>query len=487
MRTIIREAPLASPPGPAAARRASVPRILRGALAAVLLWTAAPLSAQSLADALAAGYEASGLVEQNRALLRAADEDVAQAVAALRPIVSWTATATGSLRYGPQQTLFGPSPGNELSSDLTGALALAASLTLYDAGARALAVEAQKELVLATRQSLLSVEGQVLGRVVAAYTEVLRQGSFVQLRENNVRLITQELSAARERFDVGEITRTDVALAEARLASAQSQLAAEQGGLARAQAEFRAGVGSAPRGLSTVPRAVIPATAAEARAIALRSSPALLQAQHEVAASEINIRRAEAALRPTVDLQGRLQIDDEFTESANVTLRAQGPIYQGGALASQVRQFQARRDATRAGLLETARQIEQDVANAYAGLEVARASRQAFEQQVRAAQVAFEGVREEAQLGARTTLDVLDAEQELLDARASLVSAEIDETVSTYQVLSSMGLLTVQNLGLAVQVYDPTAYYDLVDDAPAAVSQQGRALDRVLEAIGAGQ
>ena len=203
-----------------------------------------------------------------------------------------------------------------------------------------------------------------------------------------------------------------------------------------------------------------------------------------MAAAEIGIARAESVLRPTVNLTTQIGIDQDFEESAGVNLEVSGPLYQGGRLASQVREFQARRDAARGQLLETARQIEQAVGDAYSFLEVARASRQAFVQQVSAAQVAFEGVREEAQLGARTTLDVLDAEQELLDARASLVSAEVDETVASYSVLQAMGLLTARNLGLNVQAYDPTAYYNLVDDAPTRGSEQGRALDRVLEAIG---
>jgi outer membrane protein len=457
--------------------------IIRGTLAAALLWTTAA-RAETLADALAQGYEASGLVEQNRALLRAADEDVAAAVAALRPIVNWSANVTQNFRYGETQTLFGPGE-TQFTATTTANLGLSASLTLYDGGARLLAVEAQKEIVLATRQTLLNVEQQVLARIVSAYMEVLRVGSFVQLRENNVRLITQELRAAQERFEVGETTRTDVALAEATLAAARSSLVAEQGNLARAVGEFRAAVGDGPDNLAQASPASIPQSLSEARTIALRTHPALLQAQHEVAAAEIGIARARAVLRPTVSLQAQAQIDEDLTETAAIGLQAQGSLYQGGSLASQIRRFQANRDAARAQLLETSRQIEQGVANAYASLEVARASSQAFELQVRAAQVAFEGVREEAQLGARTTLDVLDAEQDLLDARANLVSAEVDETVASYQVLQSMGLLTAQNLGLNVQIYDPTAYYNLVDDAPARFSEQGQALDRVLEAIGA--
>ncbi|EPX87904.1 type I secretion outer membrane protein, TolC family [Rubellimicrobium thermophilum DSM 16684] len=437
--------------------------------------------AETLADALAWGYETSGLIEQNRALLRAADEDVAQAVATLRPIVNWQANLS--------TTWPDPSPlGSSYTlgeAAVTAGLGLQASLTLWDSGARELGVEAQKEIVLATRQSLLSVEQQVLLRVVQAYMEVRRVRAFVDLRQNNLRLITQELRAAQDRFDVGEVTRTDVSLAEARLAAAQSQLAAEQGALARAIEEYQAAVGRAPGSLAPAPLARLPGSLAEAKAIAQRTHPVILQAQHEVAAAEIGIARARAATRPTVSLGGQLRIDQDFEESAALSLTAEGPIYQGGRLASQIRQFMARRDAARAGLLQAARQVEQNVGNAWSYLESARAGRLAYEAQVRAAQTAFDGVREEATLGARTTLDVLNAEQELLDARANLISAEVDEIVASYTLLSAMGLLTARDLGLAVQLYDPTVYYDLVDDAPSPMSEQGRALDRVLQAIGA--
>ncbi len=460
-------------------------RIIRGTVAALLLWTGGA-RAETLADALASGYEASGLIEQYRALLRAADEDVAQAVAALRPIVNWTADISRSITYGEQTALFGASGGNELTLNRAASVGLSASLTLYDAGGRRLTVESQKETVLATREALRNIEQQVLVSIVSAYQEVRRSSAFVTLRENNVRVITQELRAAQDRFEVGEVTRTDVALAEAQLASARSQLVAEQGTLAQAIADYRAAVGQVPRDLAPAVPASIPQSLEEAQAIAQRTHPALLQAQHEVAAAEIGIAQAEAATRPTLSLNAQAQINQDFEESLGVGLSASGPVYRGGALASQVRQFQARRDAARGDLIETARDVVQAVGNAYASLEVARSSRGAFVEQVRAAQIAFEGVREEATLGARTTLDVLDAEQDLLDARANLVSAEIDETLASYQLLSAMGLLNVQNLGLNVQTYDPTAYYNLVDDAPSSVSEQGRALDRVLESIGAG-
>jgi outer membrane protein len=210
-----------------------------------------------------------------------------------------------------------------------------------------------------------------------------------------------------------------------------------------------------------------------------------LQAQYNVTASELNVLRAEAALNPTLSLSARVGVDDQWDEQAAIGLELAGPIYQGGRLSSQVRQFIARRDASRAALLVTAQSIEQNVGNAYSFLEVARANITATGEGVTAALVAFEGIREEATLGARTTLDVLDAEQELLDARANQITAQYEETKASYALLATMGLLTAQNLNLRVQIYDPTAYYNLVDDAPALLSPQGQALDRVLQSIGA--
>jgi len=223
---------------------------------------------------------------------------------------------------------------------------------------------------------------------------------------------------------------------------------------------------------------------ADAKSYAMRNHPNILEAQHAVTAAELNIRRAEAAMKPSVTLNGSIGIDDEFDDSASVGVTVGGPIYQGGRLSSQVRQLMASRDASRAALHVTRHNLEQQVGNAFAILEVARVSRQASEEEIRAATVAFRGVREEATLGARTTLDVLEAEQDLFDARANQISAQADEVIASYSVLSATGLLTADHLNLPVQQYDPSAYYNLVKDAPAALSKQGRALDRVLEAIG---
>jgi len=449
------------------------------AAAAMVVMAALPLRAETLADAMADAYEASGLLEQNRALLRAADEDVAQAVGLLLPVVNWIASADATYPASP----FATNTAGDV--ELSASLGLSAQLLLYDGGVTRLAIDAQKENVLATRQSLLSVEQDVLFRVVEAYVDLQRAAEFVQLRNNNVRLITEQLRAAQDRFDVGEVTRTDVAQAEARLAAAQTELAVEQGAYVRAVEEFRAAVGRDPGNLTAATVAPINQTVAGAKDIALRNHPALIQAQHNVAAAEINVQRAEAALNPTLTLSARVGIDEDGNDSAGVGLDFSGPIYQGGRLSSQVRQFIARRDAARSALLVTAQQVEQQVGNAYSFLQVAQANITATAEGVRAARVAFEGIREEATLGARTTLDVLDAEQELLNARANQISAQYELVRASYALLSTMGLLTAEKLNLRVELYDPTAYYNLVDDAPARMSPQGEALERVLEAIGA--
>lgn len=458
-----------------------------GAVSVALIFGGgAAARAESLAEALAGAYTHSGLIEQNRAVLRAADEDVAQAISELRPVVSWSGNVTRSFgRSSSQSTGF----TTVHSASNTAAIELLAEITLYDGGANRLGVEAAKESVLATRAELLSVEQEVLFRAVQAFMNIRRTTEIVAISQNNVRVITKELRAARDRFEVGDVTRTDVALAEARLAAAQSNLAAAEGQYHSAVEEFRAAVGRKPGALvapSRHPR--LPGNVEQAKAAAVRQHPDMIRIQHLVTANELGIAIAEAAMKPTVSLRGTAGLSGDFDTSAysnsgSISLRAGGPIYQGGRLSSLVRQAMARRDEARGLLHVTRHGIQQNVGNAYVQLSVARASRAASEAQVRAATVAFRGVREEATLGTRTTLDVLDAEQELLDARANLISAQVDESIASYAVLASLGELTAEALQLDVPKYDPSEYYNLVKSAPAR-SKQGDKLDRVLRALG---
>ncbi len=447
-------------------------RFTLGALAAAALsLSAIAATAETLADTLADAYRNSALLDQNRALLRAADEDVAQSVAALRPVINFVAQS------GWART----AQGEGLSSSVE----LSAQITIYDFGRNQLAVDAAREQVLATRQALIGLEQRVLLNAVQAYTNVVSASEFVRLREANVRLITQELRAANDRFEVGEVTRTDVSIAEARLAGARANLAVAQGDFQISVEQFRAAVGRGPGTLGNPGRApATPRSVDEAKSVAVRTHPAIRQAQHEVTVAELNAQRAQRATRGTVSGSASFGLDDDGDDSASVGLRFSQPIYQGGALSSVYRQSLAARDARRAGLLEANIGVERDVGAAWSQLAVAQASLRASEEQIRAATVAFEGVQEEARLGARTTLDVLNAEQELLDARTARVNAAAQQLVAVYSLLSSMGLLTVEHLGLGVPVYDPSAYYDAVKNAPAR-SLQGERLDRVLRSIGA--
>ncbi len=468
------------------ARTSFKSRLLGGVLAvAAGLSLPQAMSAETLADALVGAYNHSGLLEQNRALLRAADEDVAIAGSALKPVVRWTAAATQS--FGRVRTAAtGVAVAND---DLTASLSLVAEMLIYDAGARKFRIEATKETVLATRDALVNVEQQVLLRAISAYMGVLEASEFVALRTNNVRLLTQELRAARDRFEVGEVTRTDVALAEAQLAQARSGLAGAQGDRLRAIEEYRNAVGRKPGQLRAAPPLpAIGQSVDAAKALAVRVHPLLLSAQHQVAAADLLTRAAESDMSPQVTVNGRFGLTEnlsssDFNHSGSVGIELGQTIYQGGRLSAGVRQNQARSDAQRANLHTVRHDVQQSVGNAYANLASARAQLSASERQIRAASIAFRGIREEAALGARTTLDVLDAEQSLLDAQSLQVSARANLYVAAYTLLSATGRLTVKDLKLPVQTYDPAAYYNLVKDSPAKRSKQGKQLDKALKGI----
>ena len=441
--------------------------------------------AETLADALVGAYNHSGLLEQNRAVLRAADEDVAIAGSTLKPVISWS----GRIAQSFGTTSLGGTGFASSSDNLSATISLIGELLLYDFGASQYRIESTKETVLATRGTLLNIEQVILLRAVSAYMGVIEASEFVALRNNNMRLLTQELRAARDRFEVGEVTRTDVALAEAQLAQARSGLAGAQGDYLRAVEEFRNAVGRKPGRLSPPPRLPkIDSSVDSAKALAVRRHPLMTAAQHQVAAAEMLIKAGEADMQPRVSLTGQYGLTENFgtsnySHSGTVGIEMNQTIYGGGRLSAQVRKSMAQRDAQRSNLHVITQDIRQDVGNAYASLASARAVLEASDRQIRAARIAFRGVREEATLGARTTLDVLDAEQSLLDAESAQVSARSNLYVAAYTVLAATGQLTAQDLRLPVQIYDPAAYYNLVKDSPAKKSGQGQKLDRVLRAL----
>ncbi len=462
------------------------PRFLAGVIAGMLVLGAPVVAtAETLADALAGAYNNSGLLEQNRALLRAADEDVGVALSALRPIIGWSADVTYSDSDARSSLT-----GLRSTQDTSASLGLSADILLYDGGRSRMGVDIAKESVLATRQALIGVEQNILLQAVQAFMDVRSNTEIVALRRNNVRVITQELRAAQDRFEVGEVTRTDVALAEARLAGANALLAQAEGDLAEAQAFYRFAVGREARALAVPPALPArPASVAAAQAVAMRSHPDILRAQHEVAVSDLRVLVAKAAAIPRVQLQSRYGLtedlgDSDYNRGGSIGIGVTGPIYQGGRNSALERQAINRGTAARSALYETTQRIAQNVSTAFARVDVARAAIEASDRQIRAARTAFEGVREEATLGARTTLDVLNAEQELLDAQANRITAVSNQYVAAYGLLSAMGQLTAQNLRLQVQIYDPSSYYNQVERAPSSISKQGRQLDQVLKSLG---
>ena len=434
--------------------------------------------AETLADALISAYRHSGLLDQQRALLRAADEDVAVAVSALRPALNYALSAS--------RTDTQPFPGETTSLSAT----LSAQLVLFDFGRSRLGVKLARENVLATRELLVGVEQNVLLRAVSAYLNVRSAAEAAQLQASNVRLITEELRAARDRFEVGEITQTDVSLAEARLAGARAAESAAAGQLLVAREEYKAATGHYPGTLSAPPPPKVSVkTVADARALALRNHPDMLAAQRNVTIAEMNVEMALLAMKPTLSASGSAT-DTRIpggTDTTNTQLgiTLSGPIYQGGRLSALYRKAQAQRDAARAGLHLTRASIEQGVSNAWAGLAVAAASIEASQRQIRAATVALRGTREELKLGTRTMLDVLNTEQDLLNARNAAIRAEADQFLASYQLLAAMGLLTAEHLKLGIATYDPEAYYNAVRNAPVRqVSPQGEKLDAVIQALG---
>ena len=425
----------------------------------------------TLTGAMVSAYNTSGLLEQNRAVLRAADEDVATAASQLAPVVSWASSASHS--------------GSDSSSfDTSASISLEADYTLYDGGKSSLGLEAAKFSVLATRSKLVSIEQNVLFEAVTAYLGVIRETENVSLRENNLSVIREELRAANDRFEVGEITKTDVALAEARLAASNSALAVAKGSYEKAVASYVSAIGEKPGSLeypNFFPE--VPISLESAIAIALTEHPSIDELKNLIKVSEINSKIADLSTGFTISLGSSVSLDEEGETSGSLSVSASGPIFSGGKLYSSSRKKIALKQQTLARLYSSKISIEQNVTNAFSSLKVAQAAKSAAEEQIRASEVALTGVKEEAILGSRTTLDVLNAEKDLLDARMQLMSAKVDENLSLYRLLLQIGRLTADYLSLPVRQYDVKKYYDLVKNSPASKTKSGRELDTILKSL----
>lgn len=448
-------------------------------IAAATTIAAGTVSAQSLTDALIGAYRHSDRLKSEQAYLRSLDEGVAQALSSTRPQLSarFSSSATYSEVLPPLAT------DNWTYSTI---LTLSAEMTVWDGGANQLAKEVAKETVLSARLSLVDVEQQILLQALQAYMDMHRDSQFLALAENNRVVIARQVQAAKDRYEVGEVRRTDVSQAEARLAGATSNLALRQGTLEISREAYHVATGAYPGVLVPPPPLPgLPATLEDAKALAKRNHPAIKRAQHLVKIAELNVQRAEASMKPLFKVSGNVGLNADQAKGDTLSLALTGtmPLYTGGRLISVHRQSQelvsrARHDVQQTGLL-----VAQQVTAQWAQLQIARASIIARKEEVRASRVTLRGMREEARLGARTTLDVLDAEREMLTAETNLVAAQRDEYVAVYSLLSSMGLMTVKHLRLGIASYDPQKNYDKVSDAPGPTERQ-KMLDKIFKRAG---
>lgn len=428
---------------------------LRSTGFAVLLGAAAiPAHATTLADALVQAYLTNPQILAQQAALRATDEGVISARASLLPTLTQTMTIGRETDYNVPNAVRNPTTVWNNNTQLT--------IQLFDGGADRLGVDAARMAVLAGRQALIQVEQGILFSTVQAFMNVRRDQQFVRLAQNNVRVLREQVRAAKDRFEVGEVTRTDVAQAEARLAAALSQLEANRGSLERSESSYTAVVGTPPRDLRSPPAApVLPNSPDKAEAVAMRKHPRIMQAQFNAKAAELTAKATTKNRHPNISGQvgytygARAGGKDLLTDELNASIVGQWTLYQGGRLDSNRRRDVALLQQALSNVQQSGYLTRQGLRDAYTNWQVASASIQSNREQVRAAQVAFEGVTEEAKLGARTTLDALDAEQELLSARSQLVTAIRDQYVAQYQVLGEMGLLTAEHLGLGVPIYNP--------------------------------
>jgi outer membrane protein len=449
-----------------AARAGSIP--LRGIVAAGLIvgshvLPAVPARAETLHQALAAAYKYNPQIDAERARLRATDENVAIANSGFRPSISGSADITHDWqRTRPPVTGDGSNTSKGYSVSL--------SQPVFNGFRTVNAVNEAEATVRAGREVLRSTEQGILLQAVTAFMDVIRDQAIVRLRENNVNVLSRELQATRDRFAVGEVTRTDVAQAEARRAASISALDVARSNLKISRATFERVIGHPPSRLVEPSGAYarIPKSQDEAISVATRESPDVVAALYREQAARFTVDRIWGELLPSVSVEaGYSQRFDpsrtlEEREGASVSGRVSIPIYEGGAVHARVRQAKHTHLAALQEI-ERARTVAREgVLAAWAQLTAARAQLESDQAAVVAARTALTGVREEQKVGQRTILDVLNAEQEYLAAQVQLETTRRNVVVTSYLVLQSVGRLNSEYLGLTKLVYDPEVHYSEV-------------------------
>lgn len=437
---------------------------MRGSLAAILIafgcvLAAVPARAETLHQALAAAYKYNPQIDAERARLRSTDENVSIANSGFRPNIGASADVTRDW-----QRTRPPSVGD--GGNTSKGYSVSLSQPIFNGFQTINSVNVAEAGVRAGRETLRATEQSILFQAVTAFMDVIRDQAIVRLRENNVNVLSRELQATRDRFAVGEVTRTDVAQAEARRAASISALDVARSNLKISRATFERVIGHPPsRLVEPSPYARLPRSQDEAIAVATRESPQVVAALYSEQAARFTVDRIWGELLPSVTLDaGYSQRFDpsqsiDEREGASVSGRVNIPIYQGGAVHARVRQAKHDHLATLQDI-ETARtSARENVLSAWAQLTASRAQLESDQAAVTAARTALTGVREEQKVGQRTILDVLNAEQEYLSSQVQLETTRRNLVVNSYLVLQSVGRLSSENLSLTKLVYDPDVHY----------------------------
>ncbi len=431
-------------------------------------------AADTLPSALIEAYRNNPQLNAQRASARATDENVSIALGGYRPRISAT-SSLGEVYLDSQSRNGQPGGLRSTGENAVTTLGATATQTLFNGfqtGNRTRQAEAQ---VFAARETLRTTEQNTLLNAATAYMNLLRDTAILELQRSNVTVLEATLRQTRDRFNVGEVTRTDVAQAESRLAAGRSSLLNAESNYTTSKSTYRQVIGVEPGRLSAampVDR-LSPPNLKGALDRAATQHPAITSAMYNVDAAAFQVKIAEGALYPTVSLQGAVNkswgsttnLNNLQSLSASVVGQLSVPLYQGGSEYATIRQAKETLAQRRLDL-DTARdQVQQSVTQAWGQLQAAKAQIQATEAQVAATEIALNGVREEARVGQRTTLDVLNAQQDLVNARVALVTAQRDRVVASYTVLAATGALSPQVLGLKVETYDPVVHYHQIRDS----------------------
>ena len=421
----------------------------------------ASAQAETLNQALASAYEYNPQLDAERARLRATDEEVTRARSGFRPVIQGSADI--NYQYNRQRGTFGT---NESEVKPKG-YSIDAVQPIFSGFRVINAVNEQEANVRAARETLRAVEQDVLLQAVTAFMDVVRDQAIVRLRENNVTVLTRDLRATQDRFNVGEVTRTDVAQAEARRAGSVSALDLARANLRTSRAAFERVVGNPPSNLTEpgVPNKVLPRSVEEASGISAKESPNVIASLYREQAARHTVDRIWGELLPSVQLEAGYNrrydtsraVDE--SESTSVTGRLNVPIYQGGEVHARVRQSKHTHVSRLQEIEQQRSEVQAAVVSAWSSYQAAIAQLASDQAQVNANRTALTGVREEEKVGQRTILDVLNAEQELLNSEVNLVTTKRNLVVASYNVLAQVGRLDVKVLGVSGTVYDPEAHY----------------------------